>query len=97
MYTGLTFCFDIDGTLCPIKKKEEEYIDLVPYKEMLEKVNYGDTQDLVAILNETIERYNNLCGTLEEDRLEYERLLKEQSMINAECRKEMEEILRKMR
>ena len=38
MYTGLTFCFDIDGTLCPIKKKEEEYIDLVPYKEMLEKV-----------------------------------------------------------
>ena len=38
MYTGLTFCFDIDGTLCPIKKKEEGYIDLVPYKEMLEKV-----------------------------------------------------------
>ena len=38
MYTGLTFCFDIDGTLCPIKKKEEEYIDLVPYPEMLEKV-----------------------------------------------------------
>ena len=30
MYEGLTFCFDIDGTLCPIKKKEEEYIDLVP-------------------------------------------------------------------
>ena len=38
MYTGLTFCFDVDGTLCPIKKKEEEYIDLVPYKEMIEKL-----------------------------------------------------------
>ena len=37
MYEGLTFCFDIDGTLCPIKKKEEEYIDLVPYKEMIDK------------------------------------------------------------
>lgn len=39
MYNGVTFCFDIDGTLCPIKKKEEEYIDLVPFPEMLEKLN----------------------------------------------------------
>lgn len=38
MYEGLTFCFDIDGTLCPIKKKEEEYIELVPYKEMVDKL-----------------------------------------------------------
>jgi capsule biosynthesis phosphatase len=38
MYEGLTFCFDIDGTLCPIKKKEEEYIDLVPYREMVDKL-----------------------------------------------------------
>lgn len=38
MYEGLTFCFDIDGTLCPIKKKEEEYIDLVPYPEMIGKL-----------------------------------------------------------
>lgn len=38
MYEGLTFCFDIDGTLCPIKKKEEEYIDLVPYKDMIDKM-----------------------------------------------------------
>lgn len=38
MYEGLTFCFDIDGTLCPIKKKEEEYIDLVPYKDMIDKL-----------------------------------------------------------
>ena len=38
MYEGLTFCFDIDGTLCPIKKKEEEYIDLVPYTDMIDKL-----------------------------------------------------------
>ena len=37
-FEGLTFCFDIDGTLCPIKKKEEEYIDLVPYKAMVDKI-----------------------------------------------------------
>ena len=38
MFEGLSFVFDIDGTLCPIKKKEEEYIDLVPYPEMVEKL-----------------------------------------------------------
>ena len=38
MYEGLTFCFDIDGTLCPIKKKDEDYIDLVPFKEMVDKL-----------------------------------------------------------
>ncbi len=38
MYKDVTFCFDIDGTLCPIKKKEEEYIDLVPFKEMVDKL-----------------------------------------------------------
>ena len=38
MYQGVKFCFDIDGTLCPIKKKEENYIDLVPFPEMVEKL-----------------------------------------------------------
>lgn len=38
MYTGLTFVFDIDGTICPIKKKTQEYIDLIPYKEMVDKL-----------------------------------------------------------
>lgn len=37
-YEGLGFIFDIDGTLCPIKKKEENYADLVPYKEMVDKI-----------------------------------------------------------
>lgn len=34
----LTFVFDIDGTICPIKKKDEKYEDLVPYKEIVEKM-----------------------------------------------------------
>lgn len=33
-----TFIFDIDGTLCPIKKREEQYEDLVPYSGMIEKI-----------------------------------------------------------
>lgn len=34
------FVFDIDGTICPIKKPEEKYEDLVPYKEMVDKIRY---------------------------------------------------------
>ena len=37
-YEGLSFIFDIDGTICPIKSKEEKYEDLVPYPEMVEKI-----------------------------------------------------------
>ena len=34
MYSEYSFVFDIDGTLCPIKKKDEKYEDLIPYKEI---------------------------------------------------------------
>ncbi|MBQ7543611.1 MAG: capsular biosynthesis protein [Synergistaceae bacterium] len=40
MYSEYTFVFDIDGTLCPIKTKDERYEDLVPYPDMLEKLRY---------------------------------------------------------
>ena len=29
MFKDYSFVFDIDGTLCPIKKKDERYEDLV--------------------------------------------------------------------
>ncbi|MBR3644650.1 MAG: capsular biosynthesis protein, partial [Parasporobacterium sp.] len=34
----LTFVFDIDGTICPIKNKEERYEDVVPYPEMVARI-----------------------------------------------------------
>lgn len=37
-YQGLSFVFDIDGTICPIKKPEEAYQDLVPYTQMVQKI-----------------------------------------------------------
>ncbi|MCR5508378.1 MAG: capsular biosynthesis protein [Lachnospiraceae bacterium] len=37
-YEGLSFIFDIDGTLCPIKKPDEKYEDLKPYAGMIEKI-----------------------------------------------------------
>lgn len=33
-----TFIFDIDGTICPIKHKQERYEDLTPYADMVEKI-----------------------------------------------------------
>ena len=38
MYEDLSFVFDIDGTLCPIKKADEKYEDMVPYPEMVDKI-----------------------------------------------------------
>lgn len=40
MYKDYTFVFDIDGTLCPIKKATEKYEDLVPYPNMVAKLKY---------------------------------------------------------
>ncbi len=38
MQEELTFIFDVDGTLCPIKKENERYEDIVPYPDMVEKI-----------------------------------------------------------
>ena len=35
MYKEYSFVFDIDGTICPIKKKEERYEHLIPYRNVL--------------------------------------------------------------
>lgn len=40
MFEDYSFVFDIDGTLCPIKKKEEKYEDLIPFSDMIEKLKY---------------------------------------------------------
>ena len=34
----LTIIMDIDGTLCPVKGKEERYEELIPYAAMVEKL-----------------------------------------------------------
>lgn len=37
-YEGYTFVVDIDGTLCPIRKGDESYEELIPYEEMADKL-----------------------------------------------------------
>ena len=47
---GLCFIFDIDGTLCPIKGADEKYEDLVPYKEMVDRIREYKEQGAKIIL-----------------------------------------------
>lgn len=40
MFEKYSFIFDIDGTICPIKKSDEKYEDLVPYERIVDKIRY---------------------------------------------------------
>ena len=39
-FKDYSFVFDIDGTLCPIKRNEEKYEDLVPFSKMIVKLRF---------------------------------------------------------
>jgi len=64
--TDLRFIFDIDGTLCPIKKKEEKYEDLVPYPEMIEKLReYKAAGATITLLtSRNMNSYNGNIGLI---------------------------------
>lgn len=49
-FSEYSFVFDIDGTICPIKKKEEKYEDLVPYSEIIDKIRYYHNNGAKIIL-----------------------------------------------
>jgi len=63
MYKDYSLVFDIDGTLCPIKKKEEKYEDLVPYPEMVEKLRECRAQGAKIILY-TSRNMNSFGGNI---------------------------------
>ena len=65
-YEGLGFVFDIDGTICPIKKKEEKYEDLVPFPEMVAKLReYHDGGAKITLLtSRNMNSYNNNIGLI---------------------------------
>ena len=65
MYSGYSFVVDIDGTLCPVKKKGETYDELIPYGEMLEKLRYYKNNGARIILF-TSRNMNSYHGNLGE-------------------------------
>lgn len=58
-----SFVVDIDGTICPIKKKEERYEDLVPYTEIVKKLRtYHDAG--AKIILHTSRNMNSYHGNI---------------------------------
>jgi len=63
MFSGYSFVFDIDGTLCPIKQKEERYEDLIPYKNVVEKLRYYK-ENWASIILFTSRNMNSYQGNI---------------------------------
>lgn len=61
-----TLVVDIDGTLCPIKKKEEEYINLVPYQKMVDKLKEYKAKGVKIVLfsSRNMNSYNGNLGLI---------------------------------
>lgn len=66
MFKDYSFVFDIDGTLCPIKKKDEKYEDLVPFTEIVEKLKYYKENGARIILytSRNMNSYNGNIGLI---------------------------------
>lgn len=58
-----SFVFDIDGTLCPIKGKDERYEDIVPYPEMIDRLREYKAQGARIVLS-TSRNMNSYQGDL---------------------------------
>jgi capsule biosynthesis phosphatase len=62
----LTFVFDIDGTICPIKKKEEKYEDLIPFTDIVNKIReYHDAgAKIILYTSRNMNTYNGNIGLI---------------------------------
>ena len=63
MYEDYSFVFDVDGTICPIKKKDERYEDLVPFPDIVEKIRFYKEKGARIILY-TSRNMNSYKGDL---------------------------------
>ena len=66
MYSEITLVFDIDGTLCPIKKKGEKYEDLIPNQDMVNKLKEYKKEGAKIVLfsSRNMNSYNGNLGLI---------------------------------
>lgn len=66
MFSDYSFVFDIDGTICPIKKKDEDYMDLVPYENVVEKLRYyhDNGATITLFTSRNMNSYNGNIGII---------------------------------
>ncbi|MBO4374817.1 MAG: capsular biosynthesis protein [Lachnospiraceae bacterium] len=65
-YDDYSFILDVDGTLCPIKKKDERYEDLVPYENIVKKLRYYRERGakIVLFTSRNMNSYNGNIGLI---------------------------------
>lgn len=66
MFKNYTFIVDIDGTLCPIKKNEDSYEDVIPHKSMIKKLGeYKQSgAKIVLFTSRNMNSYNSNIGLI---------------------------------
>lgn len=66
MYSEYSFVFDVDGTICPIKGKDERYEDLVPYEAVVEKMRmYHEAgAKIILFTSRNMNTYNGNIGLI---------------------------------
>ena len=65
-YKDYSFVFDIDGTICPIKKKDEKYEDLVPFPDIVKKLKFykENGAKIVLYTSRNMNSYNGNIGLI---------------------------------
>lgn len=61
-----TLIIDVDGTLCPIKRREEKYEDLIPYGAMVEKIRsyHNEGAKIVLFSSRNMNTYGGNLGLI---------------------------------
>lgn len=64
--TGYSFIIDIDGTICPIKKSDEKYEELVPYPEMVNRIRdlHSSGAYIVLFTSRNMKSYGGNLGKI---------------------------------
>lgn len=66
MEDKITLIFDLDGTICPIKKENEKYEDIVPNAKMIEKMKEYKKMGARIVINTSrnMRTYNGNLGLI---------------------------------
>ena len=61
-----TYIFDLDGTICPIKKKEEKYEDLKPFPKIVSKIRELKEQgfNILIFTSRNMKTYDGNIGLI---------------------------------
>ncbi len=66
MYDEYSFVLDIDGTICPIKKPEELYENVVPYENVVKRIRFyhDNGAKIVLFTSRNMKTYKGNIGLI---------------------------------